>query len=173
MNSLVSSVDASVSMHVKCPSAFWLTYVYVSREIVKIQGFSVYEKGGPLPKFGEWDVNDPASAEGFTVIFNKARNEKKTGGKPDSPVKDDSQFKHGAVLGKPQSFKFYEVVEYLKKMFCLYARIAPIKNGFAACKLPVQNHRKLFSFKSFARKASYIYVQPRCKIRKTGAYQKL
>lgn len=34
--------------------------------------------GGPLPKFGEWDVNDPASAEGFTVIFNKARDEKKT-----------------------------------------------------------------------------------------------
>lgn len=95
-----------------------------------------------MPKFGEWDVNDPASAEGFTVIFNKARNEKKTGGKPDSPVKDDSQFKHGAVLGKPQSvschyllipyfcccliristnlmiqFKFHEVVEYIKKMF--------------------------------------------------------
>ncbi|KAK7399635.1 hypothetical protein VNO78_10822 [Psophocarpus tetragonolobus] len=39
-----------------------------------------YEKDGrPLPKFGEWDVNDPASAEGFTVIFNKARDEKKTG----------------------------------------------------------------------------------------------
>ncbi|XP_062110540.1 protein NOI4-like isoform X2 [Humulus lupulus] len=36
--------------------------------------------GRPLPKFGEWDVNDPASAEGFTVIFNKARDEKKTGG---------------------------------------------------------------------------------------------
>jgi hypothetical protein len=31
-----------------------------------------------LPKFGEWDVNNPASAEGFTVIFNKARDEKKT-----------------------------------------------------------------------------------------------
>ncbi|CAN6556119.1 unnamed protein product [Malus baccata var. baccata] len=41
----------------------------------------------PLPKFGEWDVNDPASAEGFTVIFNKARDEKKTGGKPVSPGK--------------------------------------------------------------------------------------
>ncbi|RRT37717.1 hypothetical protein B296_00046506, partial [Ensete ventricosum] len=38
------------------------------------------EKGQPLPKFGEWDVNNPASAEGFTVIFNKARDEKKTGG---------------------------------------------------------------------------------------------
>lgn len=32
-------------------------------------------------------MNDPASAEGYTVIFNKARNEKKTGGKPDSPAK--------------------------------------------------------------------------------------
>ncbi|MBA0561589.1 hypothetical protein Golob_018403, partial [Gossypium lobatum] len=41
------------------------------------------DQGRPLPKFGEWDVNDPASAEGFTVIFNKARDEKKTGGKPE------------------------------------------------------------------------------------------
>ncbi|KAJ8764495.1 hypothetical protein K2173_006235 [Erythroxylum novogranatense] len=35
------------------------------------------DNGRPLPKFGEWDVNDPASAEGFTVIFSKARDEKK------------------------------------------------------------------------------------------------
>ncbi|XP_018458208.1 protein NOI4-like [Raphanus sativus] len=35
-------------------------------------------KGRPLPKFGEWDVNNPASAEGFTVIFSKASDEKKT-----------------------------------------------------------------------------------------------
>ncbi|XP_004152507.2 protein NOI4 [Cucumis sativus] len=38
------------------------------------------DKGRALPKFGDWDVNNPASAEGFTVIFNKARNEKKTTG---------------------------------------------------------------------------------------------
>ncbi|KAK8627472.1 hypothetical protein V6N13_135083 [Hibiscus sabdariffa] len=37
-------------------------------------------KSQPLPKFGEWDVNDPASAEGFTAIFNIARDEKRTGG---------------------------------------------------------------------------------------------
>ncbi|XP_043806119.1 protein NOI4 isoform X2 [Manihot esculenta] len=43
------------------------------------------DKGPPLPKFGEWDVNDPASAEGYTVIFNKARDEKKT--KNDAPTK--------------------------------------------------------------------------------------
>lgn len=38
------------------------------------------EKGRPLPKFGDWDVNNPATAEGFTVIFSKARDEKKSNG---------------------------------------------------------------------------------------------
>ncbi|MFS7921769.1 putative RPM1-interacting protein 4/NOI4 [Helianthus anomalus] len=67
------------------------------------------DKGPPLPKFGDWDVNDPASAEGFTVIFNKARNEKKTGGTSDSPPKNDSAYnKSGtATLGKPQSKKWF------------------------------------------------------------------
>ncbi|XP_021887103.1 RPM1-interacting protein 4 [Carica papaya] len=65
------------------------------------------DKGRPLPKFGEWDVNDPASAEGFTVIFNKARNEKKGGGKPESPAKDEDRYKNGAVLGKPQSKRWF------------------------------------------------------------------
>ncbi|CAA2986862.1 RPM1-interacting 4 [Olea europaea subsp. europaea] len=60
------------------------------------------EKGRPLPKFGDWDVNDPASAEGFTVIFNKARDEKKTGGKPESPSKVDTNTKHGVEPLKPQ-----------------------------------------------------------------------
>ncbi|CAJ1943709.1 unnamed protein product [Sphenostylis stenocarpa] len=49
--------------------------------------------GGPLPKFGEWDVNNPASAEGFTVIFNKARDEKKTTATPhrsDPGLKNES-----------------------------------------------------------------------------------
>ncbi|KAK6928445.1 RIN4, pathogenic type III effector avirulence factor Avr cleavage site [Dillenia turbinata] len=37
-------------------------------------------RGRPLPKFGEWDVNNPSSAEGFTMIFTKARDEKKNHG---------------------------------------------------------------------------------------------
>ncbi|CAA0837049.1 RPM1-interacting protein 4 (RIN4) family protein [Striga hermonthica] len=67
------------------------------------------EKGLPLPKFGEWDVNDPASAEGFTVIFNKARNEKKTGIKPDSsPPKGESTYRPPSTLGgKPHSKKWF------------------------------------------------------------------
>ncbi|CAN7059785.1 hypothetical protein Bca4012_094680 [Brassica carinata] len=35
-------------------------------------------KGRQLPKFGEWDATNPASAQGFTVIFNQARDDKKT-----------------------------------------------------------------------------------------------
>lgn len=29
-----------------------------------------------VPKFGEWDEKDPRLAEGFTVIFNKVKEEK-------------------------------------------------------------------------------------------------
>ncbi|XP_028771524.1 protein NOI4 [Neltuma alba] len=65
------------------------------------------EKGRPLPKFGEWDVNDPASAEGFTVIFNKARDEKKTGGKPESPGKADPQSRPAVEPAKTQSKKWF------------------------------------------------------------------
>ncbi|XP_019161478.1 PREDICTED: RPM1-interacting protein 4-like isoform X2 [Ipomoea nil] len=45
-------------------------------------GYMQPEKARPLPKFGEWDVNNPASADGFTVIFAKARDEKKGTGNP-------------------------------------------------------------------------------------------
>lgn len=65
-----------------------------------------------MPKFGEWDVNDPASAEGFTVIFNKARDEKKTGGKPESPSKTEAPAKHGTVDPmKPQAKKWFCCVQ--------------------------------------------------------------
>ncbi|NP_001351607.1 RPM1-interacting protein 4-like [Glycine max] len=50
------------------------------------------ENGRPLPKFGEWDVNNPASAEGFTVIFNKARDEEKTN--TATPRRSDPVFKN-------------------------------------------------------------------------------
>lgn len=64
------------------------------------------EKGSLLPKFGEWDVNDPASAEGFTVIFNKARDEKKTGGNSqgqDLAAKSEQPSGQGLYPAKPNS----------------------------------------------------------------------
>ncbi|KAL8473323.1 hypothetical protein ACS0TY_029557 [Phlomoides rotata] len=33
--------------------------------------------GNPLPKFGSWDVNNPAAAGQYSVIFDRARNEKR------------------------------------------------------------------------------------------------
>ncbi|XP_010495907.1 PREDICTED: uncharacterized protein LOC104773057 [Camelina sativa] len=89
------------------------------------------DKGRPLPKFGEWDVNDPASAEGFTVIFNKARDEKKTGGKPGSPGKSsEGHVKSGG--GDPQvfdsaPFHLQGIVKYLGiETRKRYSLVAPI-----------------------------------------------
>ncbi|XP_058209939.1 protein NOI4-like isoform X1 [Rhododendron vialii] len=70
---------------------------------MELDSCMLLEKGNPLPKFGEWDVNDPASAEGFTVIFNKARDEKKTGGKPESPARANPQVSYGVEPVKPQA----------------------------------------------------------------------
>lgn len=39
------------------------------------------EQGAAVPKFGDWDENNPASADGFTHIFNKVREERQNGGR--------------------------------------------------------------------------------------------
>ncbi|XP_074578949.1 protein NOI4-like [Curcuma longa] len=68
------------------------------------------DKGQPLPKFGEWDVNNPASAEGFTVIFNKARDEKKTGSNSGAtPTRNDgADLQHDdAYQYQPKSRKWF------------------------------------------------------------------
>ncbi|GFQ08823.1 hypothetical protein PHJA_003026300 [Phtheirospermum japonicum] len=45
-----------------------------------------------LPKFGSWDVNNPAAAGQYSVIFDRARDEKRAGqapmGRRDSPRSD-------------------------------------------------------------------------------------
>lgn len=91
------------------------------------------EKGRPLPKFGEWDVNDPASAEGFTVIFNKARDEKKTGGNPESPGKAATELHSKPALdpAKPQSVRRSLVYTYVKPTHCFFCYIEfVLKNIF-------------------------------------------
>ncbi|XP_022758709.1 RPM1-interacting protein 4-like isoform X2 [Durio zibethinus] len=39
------------------------------------------EKGAAVPKFGDWDENNPASADGYTHIFNKVREERNNVGR--------------------------------------------------------------------------------------------
>ncbi|XP_038984306.1 RPM1-interacting protein 4 isoform X1 [Phoenix dactylifera] len=43
------------------------------------RGDETPEKGSAVPKFGDWDENNPSSADGYTHIFNKVREEKQTG----------------------------------------------------------------------------------------------
>ncbi|OVA10443.1 Pathogenic type III effector avirulence factor Avr cleavage site [Macleaya cordata] len=35
-------------------------------------------KTGSVPRFGDWDENDPSSADGYAHIFNKVREEKRS-----------------------------------------------------------------------------------------------
>ncbi|KAG5020279.1 hypothetical protein JHK87_016134 [Glycine soja] len=69
-----------------------------------------YEKDGkPLPKFGEWDVNDPASTEEFTVIFNKARDEKKTGGGRSSALDHSEEIIFTKMMINPATLYFIAI----------------------------------------------------------------
>ncbi|KAL2336815.1 hypothetical protein Fmac_011261 [Flemingia macrophylla] len=43
------------------------------------RGDETPDKGAAVPKFGDWNESDPASADGFTHIFNKVREEKQVG----------------------------------------------------------------------------------------------
>ncbi|KAL8142162.1 hypothetical protein V2J09_015194 [Rumex salicifolius] len=107
------------------------------------------DKGTPLPKFGEWDVNDPASAEGFTVIFNKARDEKKTGGKPDSPensqsknVKSgiDQSKKNGSAVSKLQMLNLEEgKLVWLGGFDETMPAYSPKPNSYCRCDLVLHN----------------------------------
>ena len=57
-----------------------------------------------MPKFSEWDVNNPASAEGFTVIFSKARDEKRTSGTAEtivSPQRNDHAYRQNETYQRP------------------------------------------------------------------------
>lgn len=46
-----------------------------------------------VPKFGQWDENDPRSAEGFTVIFNKVKEEKQiAASKPPVPIQTTNNY---------------------------------------------------------------------------------
>ncbi|KAK7387557.1 hypothetical protein VNO78_28444 [Psophocarpus tetragonolobus] len=73
------------------------------------------QQGKPLPKFGEWDVNDPASAEGFTVIFNKARDEKKVAS---ASGRFPSQRRHDSRKRNKDQQKCKSASSSKRKWFC-------------------------------------------------------
>nr|CAD1839103.1 unnamed protein product [Ananas comosus var. bracteatus] len=54
------------------------------------------EMGSTVPKFGEWDEKDPSSADNFTGIFNKVREEKQGGSAKASIINDDARYLYGS-----------------------------------------------------------------------------
>lgn len=52
--------------------------------------------GSTVPKFGEWDEKDPSSADNFTGIFNKVREEKQGGSAKASIINDDARYLYGS-----------------------------------------------------------------------------
>ncbi|XP_024544799.1 RPM1-interacting protein 4 [Selaginella moellendorffii] len=60
------------------------------------------ERNAPaLPKFGDWDPKDPSSGEGFTTIFNNARNERQPGRIQQDSAPDHQQQGYGRGGGHP------------------------------------------------------------------------
>ncbi|KAE8701385.1 RPM1-interacting protein 4 [Hibiscus syriacus] len=45
------------------------------------RGNESLDKGAAVPKFGDWDENNPSSADGYTHIFNQVREQRNNGGK--------------------------------------------------------------------------------------------
>ncbi|XVF32167.1 hypothetical protein REPUB_Repub17cG0058400 [Reevesia pubescens] len=50
------------------------------------------DEGAAVPKFGDWDENNPASADGYTHIFNKVREERNNGGNVSGMPGDKSPY---------------------------------------------------------------------------------
>lgn len=93
------------------------------------------EKGRALPKFGEWDVNNPASAEGFTVIFNKARDDKKTNISTPSVVKVNTPQKITENNHPQKKVETHHKVYYLayhkkQKLYIQFNHAKPIMHVF-------------------------------------------
>ncbi|KAG8371728.1 hypothetical protein BUALT_Bualt13G0118300 [Buddleja alternifolia] len=61
------------------------------------------DKGAAVPRFGEWNENDPRSAENFTHIFNKVREERNNGtGNVSGTPKHPSYGARGQLSDEPK-----------------------------------------------------------------------
>ncbi|XP_068660577.1 RPM1-interacting protein 4-like [Aristolochia californica] len=69
----------------------------------RLRSVETTEKGAAVPKFGDWDEKDPASADGFTHIFNKVREEKQTGAAMVPVVPTDSSYPNSRERDNPES----------------------------------------------------------------------
>jgi len=98
-----------------CDSA-WFIRDYVHRilfEILRIVILFVNlqpDRGASVPKFGAWDETDPSSADGFTHIFNRVKEERHGDAGNVTSVATDSRRSNGQKHHKSNESKVHEVV---------------------------------------------------------------
>ncbi|KAF5747371.1 RPM1-interacting protein 4-like [Tripterygium wilfordii] len=75
--------------------------------------FSMPKQAQPLPKFGEWDVNNPASAASYSTIFDNFREEKRAGGLFEN-VGSKQKYQ---TIASDQKHRGYRSKERMRSMF--------------------------------------------------------
>ncbi|KAI4354327.1 hypothetical protein L6164_003197 [Bauhinia variegata] len=72
------------------------------------RGDETPDRGAAVPKFGEWDESNPASADGYTHIFNKVREERHGGAGNVSGTPNESTYgRNQATHDKAQTCCFW------------------------------------------------------------------
>ena len=61
--------------------------------------WQVDDDGPAIPKFGDWDDTDPTAGEGYTQLFNKAREERHNGGSRSPMVTTENNNFYGQNRG--------------------------------------------------------------------------
>lgn len=69
------------------------------------RGDETPERSAAVPKFGDWDENNPASADGYTHIFNKVREEKQTAAAKVPVMPTESSYHNGHKRDNSQDFE--------------------------------------------------------------------
>ncbi|XP_068666919.1 RPM1-interacting protein 4-like isoform X2 [Aristolochia californica] len=69
----------------------------------RLRSVETTEKDAAVPKFGDWNEMDPASADGYTHIFNKVREEKQTGAAKFPAVPTDSSYSNSRNHDNPDN----------------------------------------------------------------------
>ncbi|KAJ6850836.1 RPM1-interacting protein 4-like isoform X1 [Iris pallida] len=67
------------------------------------RGDELPDKGPTVPKFGEWDENNPSSADGYTQLFNQVREEKQTGAAKVPIITNDAMYLNSYNQGGSKS----------------------------------------------------------------------
>ena len=95
------------------------------------------DKGAAVPRFGEWDENNPSSAENFTQKFNKVRQEKNS----NTPVvSSTSRGQAGEAYANRRKQN-----DYNRNKVRLHSRFISKKHDFSPLQLCMVSNANMFA----------------------------